>query len=65
MNESKKISNVGKKWLYFIDVCMSLQDPNNMFTQSELCGVTTLIIYILGTKELVSLHICFVVVRYT
>jgi len=32
MNESKKISKVGKKWLYFIDVCMSLQDPNTMFT---------------------------------
>jgi hypothetical protein len=47
MNESKKISNVGKKWLYLIDVCMSLQDPSTMFTQSELCGVTMLLIYIL------------------
>jgi hypothetical protein len=65
VNESKETSNLGEKWLYFIDVCMSLQGPNAMFTQSGLSGVPILFSYILGKEELVSLHICFVGVRYT
>jgi hypothetical protein len=46
MNESKKISKVGKKWLYFTDVCMSLQDPNTIFTpEGTLWGHNVVYLY--------------------
>jgi hypothetical protein len=55
MNESKKISKVRKKCVHFIEVCMSPQDPNTVFSQSELCGVTVLFIDMLEKKAYISL----------
>jgi hypothetical protein len=45
MNESKKISTMVEKKLYFIEVCMSLQDPNTMFIQRTLRGSDTGYLY--------------------